>query len=196
MTDNQVPDGRKRRKRRPRSKTGRKNPAASEALKKKWADDREYRERQSQINREVLPVGRRTRSGVPDGMSRAEAEPLWQKAQQQADIVMSALLQSGQLEFEPHILKQGQFEFDRDISEKQMAWYCLREAFIIALSPIGDQQLKNSALRTVLAYTKPKPAAKSAMTWQHEADMEAWLQMAIEDHLTTSKPTVTAADAQ
>lgn len=190
-----VHDGRKHRKRRCRSKTGRKNPAASEALKKKWADPL-YREKQSRINREVLPVGRRTRSGIPDGMTRAEAEPLWQKAEQQADIVMSALLQSGQLEFDPNISKHGQFEFHTDISEEQMAWWCLREAFVIALSPINDGQIKNSALRLVLAHTKAKPAVEAEITIQEAAETEAWLKTVIEDHLATSQSAPAAANAQ
>jgi hypothetical protein len=151
MTEDQPVDGRKHRKRRSRSKIGRTNPAASAALKKKWEDPL-YREKQSRINREVLPVGRRTRTGVLDGMSRAEAEPLWRKAERQADIVMSRLLQSGQLDFDQHIKKSGEFKFDEDISEEEMAWWCLREAFIIALSPINDTQVKNRALRLVLAF--------------------------------------------
>ena len=119
-------------------------------------------------------------------MSRAEAEPLWRKAEQEADIVMSKLLQSGQLEFDPQIQKSGaQLNLDADISEEQMAWWCLREAFIIALSPINDKQVKDRALRLVLAYTKPKPAAKSEVARHHEADNEAWLKMMIDDHLAT-----------
>jgi hypothetical protein len=184
-TQDQI-DGRQRRKRRSRSKTGRENPAASAALRVKWSDPA-YREKQSQINREVLPIGRRTRTGVPDGLSREEADRLWKKAEKQADITMSALLRNGQLEFDPHIERSGDFKFDDDISEEQMAWWCLREAFIIALSPINDKQVKNRALRFVLTYTKPKSAAKFEVTLQQEADNEARLQMVIEDHLATPR---------
>ena len=173
MTD-QIADGRKRRKRRSRSKTGRKNAAAAEALRKKWQDPA-YREKQSKVNREVLPVGRRTRSGVPDGMTRVEAEPLWEKAKQDADIAMSALE------------KQGRLVFDPDLPEDEMARIAMRELFVLAFCPMGNQQLKISALHTLLLHTKPKPAAKSEITVQQEAEAAAWLQSVIEDDLATTQ---------
>src|SRR4029077_18565988 len=99
MTEQQTVDGRQRRRRRSRSKTGKKNPAASAALRQKWQDP-EYRAKQSKHNKEVLPVGRRTRKGVPDGMTRAEAEPLWERAGQQANSILTRLEKDGQIDFD------------------------------------------------------------------------------------------------
>jgi hypothetical protein len=178
MTNNQSTDGRKDRKRCSRSKTGRKNPAASAALKKKWAEDPAYRDKQTKFNREVLPVGRRSRINVPDGMTWQEALPLWEQAAKNADIALAALERNGQI------------EFDLDIEEEQMARICLREALILALSPLRDQRLKTSALRTVLTYTKPKPARQTEVTL-NSLEMDEWFQQVLADHIATSPSVVT-----
>jgi hypothetical protein len=173
MTEQQPVDGRQRRRRRSRSKTSKKNPAASTALKRKW-EDPEYRAKQSKHNKEVLPVGRRTRKGVPDGMTRAEAEPLWERARQQANTILTRLEKDGQIDFD-----------NPDATENEMARIGLFEILVIALSPMGDQQLKNSAIRTVLLYTKPKPAVRSEIRLQQEVETAAWLRRVIDHHLAT-----------
>jgi hypothetical protein len=175
MTDQQS-DGRKSRKRRSRSKTGRKNPAASAALRKKWAEDPEYRAKQSKYNKEVLPFGRPTREGVPDGMTREEAEPLWEQARRDADFILATLE------------KQRQIDFDPSISEEEMAKICLREALAIALSPMGDNQVKTRAARIVLKYTKPLPASSSELTLR-DLEIASWLRNVFADHLATSQST-------
>ena len=110
-------------------------------------------------------------------MTRAEAEPLWQKARHEADAIMARLEENGQV------------EFDYDLPEHEMARICLRELLVIALSPMRDEQLKNSALRTLLAHTKPKPVIKSEIRLQEDAGMIAWLDKVIEDHRATAHET-------
>jgi hypothetical protein len=91
QTNDQRTDGRKNRQRKTRNKTGVKNPAASDALKQKWQDP-EYREKMSRLMKERQSrPGKRTRIGVPDGMTRAEAEVLWAHARQDADATLNVL---------------------------------------------------------------------------------------------------------
>ena len=167
MTD-QLADGRKSRRRRSRSKTSRKNHAASEALRQKWQDP-EYRAKQTKHNREVLPKGRRSRARVPDGMSWQQALPLWEQATANADVILK------RLEHHRYI------EFNLDIEEEQMARACLREALIMALSPMQDKQTKSANIRTVLEWTMPRPAKKSELKLQGEA----WLRTILEGDTTT-----------
>jgi hypothetical protein len=172
MKELQMADGRQNRKRRSRSKTGRKNPAAAEALRKKWQDP-EYRATQTKFNKEVLPIGRRTRVGVPDGMTREEAEPFWQQAREQAEAILT--------KFED----EGRVEFDIDVPDEQMARLALREALVMALSPLTDAQIKARNVRIVLDWTKPKPGAK-AETHIHSPEFEAWFASVLEDLTTGS----------
>jgi hypothetical protein len=166
--------GRQNLKCRSRSNTGRKNPAAAQALRKKWQDP-EYRATQTQINREVLPIGRRSRVGVPNGMTRAQAEPLWQQARAQADLAMAAFVQQGLIKFHPNI------------DEEELARLVLREALVIALSPLRDIQTKAAALRLVLEWTLPKPANRSEQKLQNA---EAWLVEVLGNYQAASATTV------
>jgi hypothetical protein len=163
MTDQQPADGRKSRKRKSRSKMGRKNPAASEGLKKKWQDPK-YREKQTKHNQEVLPKGRRTRVGVPDGMDRLEALELWEQAAQKARHIMAEFEKAGVIKFE-------------DTEEEQMAKACIREALVMALSPMRDQQIKIRAARIVLEWTRAKPVRQLEL-----ATAETWLREVLDNH--------------
>ena len=111
-------------------------------------------------------------------MTRAEAEPLWEKARLQANAMLSELEKAGQIDFN-----------NPDIPENAMARICLIELLVIALSPVGDQQIKNSALRSLLSHTKPKPVVRSEIRLQKDAETAAWLEAAIEDHRATSSET-------
>jgi len=106
-------------------------------------------------------------------MTRGQAEPLWQQAREKADILMD------------YFEREGMMEFDPDIPEEEMARACLREALVLALSPLRNEQVKMSALRTVLAYTKPKPATKSEINLLDNA----WWQEVLKDHLATTAAT-------
>jgi hypothetical protein len=171
-------DGRQRRKRVSRSKAGRNNPAASEALRKKWQDP-EYRAQKTKFNREVLPVKRPTRVGVPNGMTRAQAEPLWEQARKDADLLMAQFEKEGRIEFKSTPVEQEEALPNGMHTDAEMARLVLREALVLALSPLKDVQTKATAARIVLEWTKPKPATKSELKLQGE---EAWLAEVLEDH--------------
>lgn len=69
--------------------------------------------------------------------------------------------------------------FDPSMPEDQMAKAALHESFVMALSPLTQAAVKMAALRTVLEYTKAKPATKTDLTL---ASAEAWLKAVKEDH--------------
>jgi hypothetical protein len=141
---------------------GRKNPAASEALKKKWQDP-EFRAKQA----ERLRHQRGSRIGIPDGMRRAQAQPLWDLAEQKAKYLMEELEKAGVIEFDPNL------------SDDQMAKAALQEAFKMALSPLTQAAVKTSSIRTVLEWTRAKPASKADLRIN---SAETWLAGVIADH--------------
>jgi hypothetical protein len=135
-------------------------------LKRKWQSNAEFRERQTKLLKE-LPRNRRTRVGVPDGMTRKQAEPLWEQARQDAEAALK------------HLEKEGRIDFD-NTSEGEMARLCLLEALVIGLSPMNNE-IKNRAIRIVLDYTKPKPIA----TTELEVNNKNWLKEIVADHKAT-----------
>jgi hypothetical protein len=148
--------------------------AASEALKKKWQDP-EFRAKHTAINRaNASKVRLRNRSGVPDGMRAAQAQPLWDLARQKAKYLMSELE------------KEGVVQFDPNIPEDEMAKAALAEAFTLAMSPMGDTKLRHAAMRTVLEWTRAKPATKTDLRLN---SAEAWLKEVIDDHRSSPSDT-------
>lgn len=106
------------------------------------------------------------RTGVPDGMTRKQALPLWAKARSQANEWMKMLEDEG--------------HFDRDDvivpdSDAEKAKACLKEACVLALGPI-DNRTKLMALNTVLTYTKEKPVTKT----ENKVSSEDWLRAALD----------------
>jgi hypothetical protein len=97
-------------------------------------------------------------------MTRKQAEPLWEQAKRDADIVLNKLEKEGQIDFE-------------NTTEDEMARLCLHEALVLALSPLRDE-IKNRALRIVLDWCKPKPATATDL----EVRTEKWLREIIDDH--------------
>jgi hypothetical protein len=90
-----------------------------------------------------------SRGMIPNGMTRATAAPLWAEARLKADRYIQKMKDEGIL---PTLVIPG--------SDEEKAAAALHEATVIALGP-GDKPTKLSALRTVLEYTKSKPASKS-----------------------------------
>jgi len=99
-------------------------------------------------------------------MRAAEADLLCVQANEKADYIMSELEKEGVVAFAPNI------------PEDQMAKTALREAFVIAMSPL-QAQTRLAAIRMVLEFTKSKPAAKTDLTLN---SAEAWLKAVVEDH--------------
>jgi hypothetical protein len=89
-----------------------------------------------------------SRVDIPNGMTRAQAAPLWADARLKADRFIKKMQDKGEL---PTVVVPGSDE------EKGIA--ALHEATVIALGP-GDKQAKLAAIRTVLEYTKAKPASR------------------------------------
>jgi len=114
-----------------------------------------YQERCRQIiqffNKPGGPV--RRRFGVPDGMRREDAEPLWAEARRKAKIDMENLKAAG-------------VELADERAEEAL------EATLVVMRAPMNQQMQLAAARQILEWTKAKPAAKSEMTVNAA---EAWL---------------------
>ncbi len=100
------------------------------------------------------------RTGIPDGMTKKTVAPLWAKARQQADRFIQKMTDEGIL---PEVLIPD--------SDDAKAVAALREATVLALGP-SDKQLKLAAIRTVLEWTRSKPATKSLINVNSSED---WL---------------------
>lgn len=166
-------DGRKTRKHLQRSKNPGSGTAQSEGLKKWWANP----ENRAKICKPRPPgYTQRYRDGIPDGMTAAEADPLWAKARVQAEIDMK------KLEDEGHV------SFDMNLTDDQLAREAMLKLLEILRSPSGNKQMVNSAAGKILEYTKAKPASKTDLRVN---SAEAWLQEVLADHKASdgdSKP--------
>jgi hypothetical protein len=123
-----------------------------------------------------------SRLGIPNGMRRAEAEKLWDAAGKKADLAMRGFQRAGILpptdaqlasitnEKFLQLLNEGLIDDD------PLANRVLRECFIIAMGP-SDKRTKASAVGTLLAFTKPKPAQGQAISTN--IGPEDWLRAAI-----------------
>jgi hypothetical protein len=122
-------------------------PNQAIAMKTRWADPA-FRAKQiasrQRIDRARHPE-RYSRAGVPNGMRKADAQALWDKATTLADAAMKRLEEQGVVE------RVVIPDTDDDIAKK-----ALREAFTLALGP-GNVRDRLAAARLVLTYTKPRP---------------------------------------
>lgn len=132
----------------------------SEVMKKKWADPA-WRAKQTakltdnakkqcaanNAERKYDPK-KFSREMIPNGMTRAQVAPLWADARLKADRFIKQMTDEGEL---PAVVIPGSDE------EKGVA--ALHAATVLALGP-GDRQAKLAAIRTVLEWTKAKPATR------------------------------------
>lgn len=148
-----------------------KNKVASETLRWKWKHDPVFIEkmRQRDINRSRMMrehPEKFFRRGVPDGMRKADAAPLWERANQLADRFIQLMKDNGQLDDEQVIVTDDDGKetlVSVPSSDTGKAEVALREAFVLAVGP-STQVIKVQAIRTVLEYTKAKPETKSKLT--------------------------------
>jgi hypothetical protein len=125
-------------------------PNQTIAMKHRWADPA-YRAKQAEgrtrlaLNRARHPE-KYSRAGVPNGMRKAEAQVLWDRASILADAAMKRLEEQGVVE------RVVIPDTDDDIAKK-----AVREAFKMTLGP-GNVNHRLAAARLVLAYTKPRPS--------------------------------------
>ncbi|MGY3610085.1 MULTISPECIES: hypothetical protein [unclassified Bradyrhizobium] len=138
-------------------------------MKAKW-EDPEYRAKMAarDSKREALRKAdpeRFTRTGVPNGMRKAEAQRLWSVAELQADKIIQTMKAGGLLpetaassSAADQTTAADQSSVPVPNTEDEMAEVMLREAFKLALGPTGTRA-KLAALATIMRYTRLKPMA-------------------------------------
>lgn len=126
------------------------------ALKTRWADPEQRAKLTASISaaaKRRTPENHRYRRGVPDGMNAEQADAAWAQARELGRKFIKIM------EDKDEVLKvviPG--------SEAEMAKAALEEAFVMAVGPLSDAKTKNTAIRTVLEWTKAKPESKSKLT--------------------------------
>lgn len=134
-----------------------------------WADPEKRAKMMAGLDK--CRVAKKDRTGIPDGMRRAEADAAWAVADDNAKALIQKMKDDGEL---PLVVVP-----DSDDAKAEQA---LKEAFKIALGPLTHAQTKLAALRTVLEYTKSKPETKSKVTLD---TAEKWLaEVAAQDDKT------------
>jgi hypothetical protein len=132
------------------------------------------------------------RLGVPDGWTRGQAEMQRVYDGIKADLILDRMESAGMVDE----TKPGDFEvitveiagkpYEVRVpkTEDGMARAALREAMICAISPLTHSASKPTYIRTVLEWTKPKPATTSNVT----VNTEDWLDAALKDNATYNDP--------
>lgn len=140
------------------------NPAVSKAMKAMWAspEGKVKMAARAAIVADLRAADPQkfSRGAVPNGMTKVTVAPLVAQARQQADRFIQKMIDEGHL---PKVTIP-----DSDDAKAQAA---LTEACVIALSP-GEKQAKMAAIRTVLEWTRAKPASKSSININTSED---WL---------------------
>lgn len=120
-----------------------------------------------------LDPARFNRHGVPDGMRRAQAEPLWARARELADRFIAIMKEKGEL---PEDTFVEVTDSDGEVSTIKVpatdggkAEAALHECFVLAVGPT-DQKIKIQAINTILNFTKSKPESKSKLTLNKAED--------------------------
>jgi hypothetical protein len=111
-----------------------------------------------------------SRSGIPHGHTRASVAPLWAEASRKADRFIKKMQDEGHL---PEVVVPD--------SDEAKGIAALHEVTKLALGP-GEKQGKLAALRTVLEWTRSKPASKSLV---HINNSEQWLAEIADDDTGT-----------
>jgi hypothetical protein len=112
------------------------------------------------------------RAGVPDGMRKRDAIPLWKRANELADRFIQIMKDVGELPDEQVVLVNEDGEeklVSVPATDTGKAEAALREAFVLAVGP-STQQIKIQAINTVLNFTKSKPESKSKLTLNKAED--------------------------
>lgn len=156
----------KKKKRKARKVSSRPRPGSNPATRLRNLDPVQQAKMQ-EGRRRARAAGRiMTRVGVPDGMRKEEAEQHWARARVLADKFIKVMEQKNVVE-----------EVVVPDSEEAMAKEALREAFVMAVSPL-EAKSKIAAINTVLNFTKAKPESKSKLTINKAED---WLAEVAQD---------------
>jgi hypothetical protein len=161
------------RKKSPRGKGKWKAPRLSERMKELWQTP-EFQEKMRLRNEKVaalrkLDPAKFNRHGVPDGMRRAQAEPLWARARQLADRFIKIMIEKGDLPDADVFLGDDMETHVVPADDAGKAAAALREAFVLAIGPT-DAKIKIQAINTVLNFTKSKPESRSKLTLNKAED--------------------------
>jgi hypothetical protein len=118
-------------------------------MKHRWADPafraKQIAGRQRTALDRVRHPERYSRVGIPNGMRKAEAQALWDKAATLADAAMERLAEQGVVERAPI-----------PDSDDEIAKQALQAACTLTFGP-GPVRSRLAAARIVLTYTKPTP---------------------------------------
>jgi hypothetical protein len=178
---------------RPRKRINRfrkaKRPPKSRKRQQRYKDPVTYARacmKMAKARKERDRLGGPARLGVPDGWTRAKAELQRVYDGIRADLLMDRMKAEGMIEqtkpgdFEIVKVKVGEKEVEIRVplTEAGMAEAALREAVIGALSPMTYSKDKLGHIRTVLEYTKKKPATDSNVN----LSSEEWLDAALKDN--------------
>jgi hypothetical protein len=131
--------------------------------------------RQRDLDREAarkLNPHKYNRAGVPDGMRKRDAVPLWEQANKLADRFINIMKDVGELpKDEVVVVTVGDEHHEVSVptNDSGKAEAALREAFVLAVGP-STQQIKIQAINTVLNFTKSKPESKSKLTLNKAED--------------------------
>jgi hypothetical protein len=136
------------------------HPGRPELFKKLWADPEWKAKKIADMK------ARNSRSGIPDGMTKKQAQQKKQIVREKADFIMSELEKNGVVSFDPNI------------TEDQMAREALKGAFEIAMFS-GAEQTRLQAQRLILDHTHAKPVSKNELTLNNS---DEWLKAVIADH--------------
>lgn len=171
------------RKKSPRTKgSPRATQATSARLKELWATP-EFRERMRERDQARIAAAKRhpakfNRHGVPDGMRRAEAELLWDEANELADKFIEVLKAKGEIPDKQHpATATGDGTILVPETDEGKAEGALREAFVLAVGP-SSPRVKTRAVNTVLTFTRARPARNAALMLDRP---EAFLDAIIND---------------
>jgi hypothetical protein len=158
-------------------------PNQSEAIKRCWADPA-YRAKRAEGQRQhfldrARDPDKYSRVGIPNGMRRAEAMAMWERASALADEAMKRMQERGILPTTP----------DGAITDEALANAAIREALKMALGPstLSD---KLDAARLVLTYTKARPptvAHTRALIGRHGHNDQTSLLLALMGNKTVGE---------
>lgn len=189
---------RKKRTKRPSKLTGVRYEARSR-INKASAANPETRKKKLAALAKARAARKGPRIGVPDGWTRERADMQRVYDGIKADLLMDRMKAEGMIEQ----TKPGDYEVitvevaGKPVevrvpkTEAGMAEAALREAVIGALSPLTYQKDKLGHIRTVLEWTKPKPAQTSNVN----VNTEDWLAAALEDNASYNDGNDEGADS-
>ncbi len=104
--------------------------------------------------------GKWSRLGIPTGYTRETAAVAWEKAEHEADEVMTVLEAAGII---PATVIPDTEEALVCASDEVLAKAAIRGLYVLAIGPSTDRHRKLQALSTILAFTKAKPAERRAI---------------------------------